>query len=410
MSTPRRPPPWIPPFGLVAGHIAHGFSWIALLTIGMQGELPDGFRGLAWVHLVGLAWITVVALSVLIHVIPQFCDVHWRGERLARVSIVALAIGAYGLAAGFWVGSPKFLMWSALVVGGSLAAYLGAAFTTLVTIHADRVTRAVGRALGVVLTMLAAAAVVGVIMAIALVDGPGVVVLNIGPAIHAHLAAVGWISLLIMGVSMRTLGPIAGRRPASASTHKITGSFSVAGLLLLVFGLIVRSAWPSWVGAGVIGVAFALYLIELGAVLRSATESHRPPQAFLGAAGVWLALATILGLGVLAGLPFRAAYTFVGLMGWAGQMVLGHLHHIGLRLLATTVRGEHDETEPRELLLLPLTWLTFALFQLAIGCGVAGLLADSSLLVTAAGSIGLCAWLTMSANVIGAWRRAHPVM
>jgi len=402
----RRPPPWIPPLGLVSGHLAHGASWIVLLTLGLGENLGGGSRGLAWVHLVGLAWITVIALSVLMHVIPQFCDVQWRGERLARVSIGAVAVGAYALAAGFWLDAPRLIVWSALLVSGGLAVYLGAAFATLATIGADRVARAIGRALGAVLAMLAATAAVGLVMAVALAGGTGAAILDVGPAIHAHLGAVGWLSILIMGVSMRTLGPIAGRRPANSFIHTLTGSLSLTGVFVLIAGLLVRSGWLSWFGAIVLAAAFTLYLIELAGVLWSATVAHRPPQAFLCAAGIWLALAIVLGVSTLAGGRYRAAYALVGLMGWIGQMVLGHLHHIGVRLLATIARGEDDETQPGELLWLPLTWTTFALFQLAIGWGVVGLLAYNGAAVTVAGAIGLCAWLAMSANIAGAWQRA----
>lgn len=297
-------------------------------------------------------------------------------------------------------------MWSALLATGGLSVYLGAAFATLATIRASRIARAVGRAVGVVLAMLAATAALGLVMAIALAGGPGAAILDVGPAIHAQLGTLGWLSILIMGVSMRTLGPITGRRPANSFMHRITGSLVAAGVLILIAGLIARSVWLSWFGALMLAATFTLYLVELAGVLRSATVAHRPPQAFLCAAGVWLALAIVLGLGVLSGGHWQAAYAFVALMGWVGQMVLGHLHHIGVRLLATIARGEDDETEPGQLLWLPLTWSTFALFQLAIGYGVVGLLANSGAIVAVAGGIGLCAWLAMSANVAGAWRRA----
>ncbi len=402
---PHRSPPWIPPFGLVAGHVAHGVSWIVLWATGLDG-LGDRTRGLAWVHLVGLAWITVVALSILIHVIPEFCNVQWRGERYARASIVALAIGAYALATSFWLDAPRLIMWSAVLVSAALAVYLGAALTTLSTVGTDRIARAVARALGVVLAMLAATAAIGLAMGTALAGGPGTAILSVAPAIHAHLGAVGWLSILIMGVSMRTLGPIAGSRPASAVAHRITGSLSIVGILLLIAGLIARISALSWLGAIALAVAFIVYLVELGGVLLSASVGHRPPQAFIAAAGVWLLLTIMLGFGTLAGFKWQAAYVFVGLMGWIGQMVLGHLHHIGIRLLATTARGEDDETEPGELLWLPLTWLTFVMFQLAIVCGVAGLLANNNAGVAVAGGTGLVAWLVMTFNVGGAWRRA----
>src|SRR5579875_3324522 len=97
------PPPrphWIPPGGLLAGQLSFGAAWLALVGIGTRhgGTLAP----LAWVHLVALAGVTTIALSILIHALPEFTDATWRRERMARIAIAPFWIGAVALAAGFW--------------------------------------------------------------------------------------------------------------------------------------------------------------------------------------------------------------------------------------------------------------------------------------------------------------------
>jgi hypothetical protein len=61
-----------------------------------------------------------------------------------------------------------------------------------------------------------------------------------------------------------------------------------------------------------------------------------------------------------------AAAALLLLVGWLGQMVNGHLYHIGIRLISTVARGDDDETRLGQLLAAPLSWASFALFQVAV--------------------------------------------
>jgi hypothetical protein len=96
----------------------------------------------------------------------------------------------------------------------------------------------------------------------------------------------------------------------------------------------------------------------------------------------------------------------VALVGWVGQMVLAHLHHVAIRMIATTFRGEDDETPPSQLLSLPLSWLTLVAFQLAVFFGAVGLAGSDVAVVHVAGFCGLLGWILMTANVAGAISRA----
>jgi hypothetical protein len=117
-------------------------------------------------------------------------------------------------------------------------------------------------------------------------------------------------------------------------------------------------------------------------------------------------IALVLGGFVLSGKPWGAAYVFVLLMGWVGQMVNAHLYHIGIRVLATVYRGEDDETRPQELLEARLSWYSFIAFQLAIAGVVVALIGGNDALVARSAIFGITGWIAVVANVLAARIRA----
>jgi hypothetical protein len=174
----------------------------------------------------------------------------------------------------------------------------------------------------------------------------------------------------------------------------------------LVAGLALGTPIVEWTGAIVVVLGAIMYVGDLFDVLRRATISHRPPQAFLWAGAVWLIVGLALGMSVLAGQPWGAALLYILLVGWIGQMVNGHLHHIGVRLIATMARGDEDETQPGDLLALPLSWASFAFFQAAVAGGGMALALGVPHLLAAAALSGLSGWIVMLVNVAIATRRA----
>ncbi|HVA36396.1 MAG TPA: hypothetical protein VNJ51_02155 [Candidatus Dormibacteraeota bacterium] len=402
----RRQPPWIPPGALVLGQLSHGLSWVLLFALALRGATRPSPQGLAWIHLVALGWLTMVALAVLIFAAPNFTDVPLRNERLARVALYPYAAGVYLMVGGFWTSRFVVTAWGTAVVAASIVAYLIPMLRTLgrAAAAAARAEAAIARAIAGVLLMLAAAAGLGVAMAWALEGGIFPELLERGPAVHAALAGIGWLTILVFGVSVQTLGPIAGRRPTQRWRHVAVGIATLAGVLALAGGLALALLPLAWAGGALVAAAVTLYIIDVSDVLNHAANPHRPPQAFLAAAVAWLAAAAVLGLGLLAGAPWQSAYAYAGLMGWLGQMVNGHLHHIPVRLMATMVRGDHDETPPAQVLSAPLSWLAWGLSQLAVATGIVALLAARPEILAAAALCGLGGWCAMAANAVVAYR------
>jgi hypothetical protein len=405
VSRLRRGRPWIPPSGLIAGHLAHGLSWVLLWRLAATDIQGVSMPALAWVHLVALGWLSLIALSVMLFVVPQFVDIEWRAEGLARCGLVLFALGAFAMVDAFWNNGVAWLWIAALVLmSGLLSYFISAAMTLSASFIGARTEAAIARAFFVVLLFLVAAAAAGLGMAVSLDKGSSSL-LTAGPSVHLSLAGIGWLTLLIMGVSSRTIGPIAGRRSSRRWVHIASTSFVVAA----VFGM----ALGPWGGpvvvrfAGIVcAIGLALYAVDMIAILASSTVPHRPPQAFATAAIVWMLFACVLGNLVIGGASqLSPAFVFIGLIGWVGQMVIAHLHHIGVRLIATIARGDDDETRPEQLLHPVLSWASFVLFQAAV-CVAGYELITHSAGLGAAAIAGMSAWTAMTLNMIHAmlWR------
>jgi hypothetical protein len=398
---------WIPPVALTAGQLAHGASWILLLVMALHRPLALGAPALGWLHLVALGWLTMTALTILVHVIPGFTDATWKGERIARGALFVFEVAVIVLVFAFWTGATAVLPWAGTLIVLALAWYLVPAIRTLATAFAGPKTEAaIARALLITLGSLFITALLGAALAWALAVGGPAPLLSSGPTIHASFGMIGWLTVLVMGVSTRTVRPISGARSRRPWAHIAAGGCEIGGVLLFAVGLTLRTPAVEWIGVLAVVLGALVYVTDLLDILLRATVAHRPPQAFMGVAAGWLVAGLALSVGAAAGSPWGAAAVFVLLVGWLGQMVNGHLYHIGIRLIATIARGDDDETRPGELLMAPLSWASFALFQIAVAGGACALVLTWSSLLAGAASAGICAWIATSANAAIAVRRA----
>lgn len=399
---------WIPPGGLLLAHVAHGLSWMLLLWIAVNGTINGvSGPGLAWIHLVALGWFTVAALSVLLHVIPGFTELQWRLEGVARVSLGVFVVGVAALVVSLFAAQ-RLAEVPAAVTVIALLCYVTAAWATLAQARQlARTERAIARALSIVLVMLVTVAILGLLLAFFLSGAVAGTWIARLPAAHASLAFYGWLSLLVYGVSARTVRPICGVTSRFTWIHIVVGTSTLIGAPVLAAGLALGNAAAMWLGAALLGLGALAYAADITDILTHATTPHRPPQAFIAASVVWLVTGTTLGASVLAGSSLVFAYGFVVLVGWVGQMVNAHMHHLATRVIATVYRGDDDDTRPQALLDIRLSWTSFTLFQIAVGFASYGLALALGWAVVAGALAGITAWIVMSLNLAYAQVRAR---
>ncbi|HET9030206.1 MAG TPA: hypothetical protein VFN49_08515 [Candidatus Aquilonibacter sp.] len=383
---------WIPPVPLAAGAVMGVLSWVLVLA---YAAAPSMGLELAWIHTVALGSFTTIALAVLVHVVPGFTDLRWRGEAIARWCAVLLPFAALGFVASFVLMNVGGIAWFGTLCASLAVVYAIVALVTLRQRTADPTDAAIARALGIVMAALAIAAILGAIAAQALRTGNGAG-LRLAP-VHASVAIIGWLTLLTMGVSTRTFRPIL----RSVSRWKVLHIVSNAGMTLCAIGAAIGFAMDaSWLvtASFVAGLASGLcYAVDGFDRVARATTPHRPAHVFVAASLTWLLVAIVAAL-----FGRYDVAIAVALAGWLGQMINAHLHHLGIRVIATTIAGDDNEARPWELLDMRLGWIGACAAQAAVVALAFGILSGLSTAFAVAGVAGLVFTLAFAANVVHA--------
>src|SRR5262249_19155835 len=195
------PPRLLPLLYLGAAHVALG------LACGLAGARPEAVAGFfyhSWmvgvVHLVTLGWITLSIMGAIYIVGPIALRTRVPVRRSDYVAYALTGIGVAGMGAHFWIQEYRGMAWSAALVAA------GVLWTTA------RIARTVSRApiqrsarwlITFACGNIWIAASTGLLIAWDKTEHflPGFVLANVFA--HAHLAALGWATMMVIGVGSR---------------------------------------------------------------------------------------------------------------------------------------------------------------------------------------------------------------
>lgn len=325
------PPRAVPLVYLGTAHVA------LALAFGLAVLWPRAVAGFfyhSWmvvlVHLVTLGWITFSIFGAFYIVGPLALRTDMRARRVDWWAYALGLTGLIGMVGHFWIEEYSGMAWSAACIA------CGVLFMTArIAAGVWRAPIAAGVRLHVVLACvnLWLAAGMGVLVAIdkAAPFLPGYVLSNVFA--HAHLAAIGWATMMVVGVGYRLLPMILpSKMPAGRSIYA-SAILLEAGVLGLFVALLAQSAWS--VVFGVLTVAglgvFAAHVVWM--LRHPAPKPAGAPRfdfavAHAACAGASLLAALILGVVLLVvptsteSLHAAAAYGVLGLVGFLAQMVV----------------------------------------------------------------------------------------
>jgi hypothetical protein len=161
---------------------------------------------------------------------------------------------------------------------------------------------------------------------------PGFVLSNVFA--HAHLAAIGWASMMVVGMAYRLLPMVLPAAMPKGPTLWISAVLLEAGVAGLFVTLLVRSALV-WVFALIITAGFGAFGSHVVWMLRRPRPRppglRRPDPAVLHVAAsfLWLVVASALGIWLTLAAPspdtlrVAMAYGVFGLVGFLAQIVVG---------------------------------------------------------------------------------------
>jgi hypothetical protein len=250
---------------------------------------------------------------------------------LDYAAFTLVLIGIVGMAAHFWLQEYGGMAWSAITVGVGIT-LVGVRVVPCV-LRAS-LPRAVSAHIILAFLNILVAATAGVLIGFDKVYQflPGFLLANVFA--HAHLAALGWATMMVVGVAYRLLPMILPAAMPSGPRLWLSALFLQTG----VSGLFVSLLWRgplAWLFALTIVAGLSAFFSQVAWMLRR--PRPRPPKlrspdpAVLHAVAsfTWLGVASILGVWLTLAAPssnmlrVAMAYGVFGLVGFLAQMVVG---------------------------------------------------------------------------------------
>ena len=327
----KQPARTLPLLYLSAAHISLA---LAFLFAGCWPRAVAGFFYHSWllalVHLITLGWISLSIIGAFYIVAPLALRARLAPRRLDYVAYGFALVGLIGMVGHFWIQEYGGMAWSA----GTVA--LGLFYMTVRIVGAVRdaaIQPAVKWHIVLACVNFWVAASMGLLIAIDKVAHflGGFVLANVFA--HAHLAALGWATMMVIGVGYRMLPmTIPSKMPTGRSLY-VSAVFLEIGVLGLFVTLLLRSPLTIVFGLTAI-VGLAAFAVHVATMLRRPVPkpvgAHRIDFGLLhaAAAGVWLLAAIAIGLLLLVEptspqmLRAAAAYGIFGLVGFLAQMVV----------------------------------------------------------------------------------------
>lgn len=422
MDRSRLPPRLLPILYFAVAHLALA---LAFLAIAVDPRAAAGFfyhpRMLAIVHLVTVGWITSSILGSLYIVAPVALRGHVRAGVVDYVAFALVTIGVAGMVAHFWIAEFGGMAWSAATAASGI---LVAGAHIVTAMRSMQMPSAVKAHVWLAFANIAGAGVLGVLMAFSKVHPflPGYALANVFA--HAHLAAIGWAAMMVVGIAYRLLPMVL---PAEMPRGRWLWASAVLlqiGVTGLAVALVLRSR-ATGVFAPAIAAGIAVFLGQAIRMVRRPRPRPpaipRPDPAVIHAASAFVCLGVATGLGLWLSvapmtersLRIAMAYGATGLVGFLSQIVVGMEGRL-LPLFAwywafANVDGRIQVRSPHDMPWRPAQYIVFVLWTAGIPALAAGLALDSLFPVRAA------AWGLLGATVLDtaqaawivsfAWRR-----
>ncbi len=293
-------------------------------------------RILALVHIGTLGWITMIIFGALFQLVPVVLEVKLFSETLGEIQYWIFTIGIIGLVTAFWNFDIRLhLLISAIMIVIAMIIFIVNLTITMFNVKKWNIT---GAYLIAALFYLLSTAAAGLLMAINLgypyIHGNHIQYLRL----HADVALIGWVLMVIMGVSyklipMFTLSHGYSMKPAWVTFFLInTGLLGITTVMHYQHLNSLYFTFLLLIIAGVLTYLFEIYLILKARVRKKIDIGIKHSIA----AFAFLFVATILGL-LLTFVDFKnqgvtfsliLVYGYTVIFGFISMLIIGQLYKI----------------------------------------------------------------------------------
>ena len=371
---------------------------------------------LALVHITTLGWITMIIFGAMFQLVPVVLEVKLFSEILGEIQFWIFLTGVIGLVTGFWqfdIGN--HLMYSAILLVLAMLLFIFNIGVSMLKVKKWNIT---GVYLIAALFYLLSTAAAGLLMAINLghpfIQGNHLQYLKL----HADVAMIGWVFMVIMGVSYKLI-------PMFTLSHGYSQRSAVLAFILINAGLLgittvmhyTQQNWIYYFFILLIVLGSLLYLYQIvlifGKRLRKKFDTGMKHSAVSFSI---LLLVIILG-GVLSFVKFGnpmfelrldLVYGYSILIGFFSMLTVGQMYKILPFLVWYHKYSSKVGLEPVPLLKDMFSEKSanaeFFLMIISIALGITGLLLDVPVILLFSFSIMLAASLIFAYNTFSIYR------
>lgn len=368
-------------------------------------------RMLFLVHLVTLGWITMTVIGASLQLVPVSLQVRVWSERLAALVFYFYLPGLLAMLYGFWTADSAWLIGGGLLLAGAATLYLVLMVGTLATAVSEGL---VGVHLVAAFSWLLFTLVFGVLLVFN--RRYGFLGTSHVPSLGSHggLGLAGWFTVITYGVGYKLMGmfTLAEDRIHRGVAYTQLVLTSLGLLLIGGVGLAGGSRVVASVGVAAVLAGAALFAWQMFMLYRQ--RRRRLPDIIypfvLSGSGLWVVAAALALYATAAGRgaddPLWRVALWLGLFGWIGMMILGHMYKINtflawLHKYADLV-GKRDVPKLDSLYEPGLGKAGWAVYAAGVVVAAAGLAATSGTIVLVgliALSVGIAVYLVNMALI-----------
>lgn len=328
-----------PPFRIVAKYfvaaiisfvIVNLFLLISYTSIAGHHFSP---KILAITHIATLGWITMIIFGALFQLIPVVLEVKLFSETLAEIQFWIYLIGAAVLVYCFWHFETGFYMnLSAILLNTAMFLF---AFNIIVTFTFVKNWNITGLYLAAAIFYLIVTAIAGLLLAVNL-GSPYIKVDHLQYLnLHAHVAFIGWISMVVMGVTYKLI-------PMFTLSHGYKLHFARWAFWLINAGLLgintifhyENTTFLYYIFTPMIAVGILLFLIQVSLIFKNRVRKKLDTGLkFTAYAYLMLGLTTVLGT-FIAFIDYQnitnltLIYGYMIIFGYLSMLIVGQMYKI----------------------------------------------------------------------------------
>lgn len=322
---------------VVGRHFAAAAAFLLAGAAGLVWAAPELARGMyldprvaGVTHLFTLGFLTLTIFGALGQLLPVALGATRYSARVAGMALWLLAPGVAAFAAGVVTGRTPALVGGSALVGFGVSIAATNAAIAMIGVRDRSVTRT---AILLGHLFLLGALVFGLVLAGNLYDGFIAAARLRVLAGHLHIALVGWVLIVVVGVAHRILPMFLGAPKAPRQWTGPSIALLAIGTPLLAAGLVEGVTAAAWTGCAALVAGLAAFLVQTAGLYRLRTRAALSVgMRFVAVGMVGLAAAAVLGPAVLAfgarSARLATAYGVCAVLGGLVPFVVGIMYEI----------------------------------------------------------------------------------